>query len=170
MASNKYVKDIDLGWKRIHKELTGLHGSFTQVGFHKNGGKHVPESGKPGKSDGPDIATVAAWNVFGTRNKDGSVHTPRRDFMNEAAERYAADLETYKGKLLDQIYAGQITAKVALALLGQRHEDQMKRTLTIGPWEPNAQSTIDAKGSSRPLINKGQMRQNIRHAETLKGE
>lgn len=177
MAANS-VRVVDKGWRRIHRELQSLHGASTKVGFHK-GVKHdkttkrSSSKASKGKASAagkevPDIATVAAWNIFGTTNKAGKAVVPRRDFMGQAIEVYQEDLLQFKAKLLDKIYAGQLTAPQALALLGQRHEDQVKRIITTGDFVPNAPATIAAKGSDRPLINQGQMRQNVRHAEEFK--
>lgn len=166
-------KKRDLGWKKIRANLSTLDGSYTTVGFHKgpvhdkvkDGKKTVTvAAGSQEWNDLPDVATVAAWMVFGT------VHIQRRDFMGEAMERYRADLEGMKKNLLHMMYKGEISPRRALAMLGQRHEDQIKRTLTVGPWAPLAPSTVAAKHSSIPLINTGQMRQGVRHVEVIGGE
>lgn len=49
--------------------------------------------------------------------------------------------------------------------VGQYLEDQTKRTFDIsGPgWAPNSPSTIEKKGSSKPLIDTGGLRGGIKH-------
>lgn len=164
--TSKHVVDKDLGFKRIDASLKQMNGAYTAVGFHKDQKhdkrrvSHVVET-DPAP---PDVATVAGWLEFGTK------FSPKRPFMGMASEIYKSDLESFKAKLVSLIYAGKTSVRRALALLGQRHEDQIKRTMTTGDFAPNSPKTIAAKGSSRPTIDIGQTRQSVRHVETIQGE
>lgn len=170
MSESKVVV-IDRGWRRIHRELKKLHGSYTEVGFQADE-KYTKKARKEAQTarrerakkptSVPTLAMIAFWNNYGTKT------IPRRPFMDVALLANQGDLERFEGKLLDQIKDGKIDAQTALALLGERHQGQIQRAITTGNWEPNAPSTIRAKGSSKPLINQGQMRAGVRHKETMR--
>ena len=66
----------------------------------------------------------------------------------------------FGSRLSAQLFSGrakEIAMKQALALLERRMVKAVRsRGMTVGrPWPENAASTIDRKGSSTPLIDKG---------------
>ena len=46
-------------------------------------------------------------------------------------------------------------------LVGMQMKSDISSTLTNGPWTPNSPVTIARKGSSRPLIDTGELRASI---------
>lgn len=150
------VRDIDRGWKNLRKEMKEANGSYTTVGIHENETHTADDGGAR-----TPMAVIAAVHEFGT--DDGRI--PRRAFLSTAFERYRAELEVFRDKLLKGIFLQRFTFRQALGLLGEKHQAQVQKTITDGPWVENAKSTIDAKGSSRPLIDTSQMRNSVRHVE-----
>jgi phage gpG-like protein len=58
----------------------------------------------------------------------------------------------------------------ALALVGQMMESDMRSAIAAGIPPPNAARTIAAKGSSKPLVDSGQLRASISSAVVLHGD
>lgn len=55
------------------------------------------------------------------------------------------------------------TVDEILKQMGPYAEASFKEAFTGNEWAPNAQSTIDAKGSSQPLIDTGLLRNSLTH-------
>lgn len=141
------VTDVDRGWKRIKRDTAALARKSVKVGIQSDAGSD--ESGS--------IVDRAVYNEFGTRR------IPARPFMRGAYDDNQADLSRTKGQVWGRIIDGTLSPQRGAALLGQRHEGQVKEKITSIKTPPNAPSTIAAKGSSNPLIASGQMRQSVRY-------
>lgn len=147
------TEDNDLGMKRILKELALIDGSYTKVGF-------------PGETTQPSVMTKAAVNEFGSQKKK----IPSRPFMRQTFEdpSVQAQLGVLRATFLNGIYAGTITVKTALGRIGEFYAGEIKRKIVTGNFAPLSAKTIRAKGSTRPLIHTGQMRNSITHKEVIK--
>ena len=116
--------------------------------------------------DGLTIATVAAVNNFGSA--DGRI--PERNFMhsaineNQAVYRRLAELE------LPKVGRGLITMDRLLHVLGELATGHIQEKIVEGPFQANAASTIAKKGSDRPLIDTGNLRQSISYVIPPAGE
>jgi hypothetical protein len=143
----------DLGMDRILKELKLIDGSYTKVGF-------------PGGAVGATVIMKAAVNEFGTIN--GKV--PSRPFMRQTFEdpTVQAQLGALRATMLNGIYAGTMTVKTALGRIGEFYTGAIKRKITTGNFRALSPRTIAAKGSTRPLIDSGQMRNAVTHIEVVK--
>ena len=56
---------------------------------------------------------------------------------------------------------GKVSPFDGLSKLGVSYEGEMKKTFLVGQFIPNKPATIKRKGSSRPLIDTGHLRQSI---------
>ena len=56
---------------------------------------------------------------------------------------------------------GSRTIHQSLTRVGIVAQGDVQMSISTGNWEPNAKSTIRRKGSSRPLIDTGAMRQAV---------
>lgn len=174
MADN--VKDIDLGWNRIKKELKLLNKSYTKIGIQgKEAKKEHPirkEKGNnkkgAGKTKGATIAEVGLYNEYGTPNAKHPI--PARPFMRSSFEENKRNIEKVKASQYAKILAGKQTVKRALGLIGEFMVGKIKLKITKLRTPPNAAWTIKSKGSSNPLINMGTMRAAITHIEVLQGK
>ena len=166
--------DKDKGMAKIMKQIAALStlgvkaGITSDVGEDK-GKKRVRKTSKSGKKskrktivenrDGPTIAQYAAWNEYGT--KDGRI--PARPFIRNWIDNNREKIEKTQARLFKQVCEGKISAEEAVAKLGQFAQDGIKRYIITGNFTPNAESTVQRKGSSRPLIDTGVMRNSIRY-------
>ena len=64
-------------------------------------------------------------------------------------------------ELIKRCLAGKATIRGALAKIGQLAAGDVKRIIAAGGFVENAAETILRKGSSKPLINTGQLRQSV---------
>ena len=151
------VKDIDLGWKRIKKELKLLDNSYTIVGIQSDAGK---------EEDGQNIAAVGAYNEFGVPSNN----IPARPFMRSTFEEQKEKLKIVQRAQYSRVLAGTRSVKSALALIGEFMTGKIKRKITSLRMPPNLPATIKSKKSSNPLIDTGRMRASITHKEVLKGK
>lgn len=106
---------------------------------------------------GTTVAEVAQWNHFGT----GTI--PARPFLTIALARHGDALRKLQARIARGLLQGKIEIDQALGLLGEAAVGYAKQTIADGVEPANAASTIAAKGSSTPLIDKGQLRGSITH-------
>jgi len=107
------------------------------------------------KASGSNIEK-AIWNEFGT-----SRGIPERPFMRNAMRnnrrKYQDALKTSALKIV----LGETTSHTVLNKLGILAQGDIQGEITTLNTPPNAPSTIAAKGSSKPLIDTGEMRQAV---------
>lgn len=154
------TKDIDRGWKELVRTVGKLDRTYVQVGLQAGdkGKERKVENGVETIVDSDlDIALIAAWNEFGTDN------IPSRPFMRNAFDKNEAELTKRIAAEWAAVIAGRKTAEFSLQLLGQWFQSKIQNEILTGDFVPNAQFTIDMKGSSRPLINTSHMLQSIRY-------
>ena len=146
--------------KRFFKELRALEKMEVRVGFQR--GEAVYEESEEGK-EGADLVDVAAFNEL------GSSDTPARPFMRQSFENHEADLKK-ACENANKIISSGGTAQQALNRIGVVAKGLVQDEIANGSFEPNAPSTIAKKGSERPLIDTGFMRENVNFVIKGRGE
>lgn len=150
----------DLGLKRITKDMEALGEYYAAIGFPKgevvSAGKSKGSGHKPAATMG-ELATIAAVHEFGSESKG----IKPRPFMAQTQEKAMRRLKWLDGHLYDKVVKGLLTPKQALDKIGVYYEGKMKDTIRNGSFAANAPATIKLKGSSRPLIDTGQMRNSV---------
>ena len=159
---------IDRGWKRIQKEMKEIHGSYVKIGVISGGGekrykKHKDVSGKKEGSN-VDIARLAAIHEYGLPSK----RIPSRPFIKQSFDKNKRKIKSKTESLLKNIYQGSKTTKGALDTLGLFHQGNTRKIFTEGSFRANKPSTVKEKGSSRPLIDTGRLRQSIDYEVVIK--
>ena len=108
--------------------------------------------------DGTPVTNVAAWNEFGTKGRFPSPERPFfRTAIQEAPDKLVRVMKIHvdsRKLVVDERIAG---------LLGQEMVNEIQYQITHGDWKDNAEWTIAAKGSSRPLIDTAFMRMSVTH-------
>ena len=110
--------------------------------------------------DGTPVATVAAWNEFGT-HQGGREHTPERPFIRNAIESSKDGLKMILKTTVNP--RTMVVNRKTAGLLGEHMQGEIKRNITILRDPPNAPLTIARKGSSDPLLNTGDMRREVNY-------
>lgn len=111
----------------------------------------VGVNGEPGS----DVVNAAMFNEFGTAT------IPERSFLRSTFNAKQSDYIKAMQKAVDFVVIGKISAPQALGQLGLRMVSDVQATIDKIQAPPLAQSTIDAKGSSKPLIDTGRLRASI---------
>ena len=115
----------------------------------------LPKGKSGAYDDGLTVIEVGAINEFGNEK------IPERSFVRVPVQQNKIKYMDLARKQAQKIYAGKTTVNDALGILGLFMSDKMKASFTDNDWQENAQSTINMKGSSTPLIDSGQLRQSI---------
>lgn len=142
------VIDRDLGFSEIITNLKKLADKEIKVGIQGD------ESAK--YENGVSVIDVAIFNEYGTDK------IPSRPFIRQCFELHSKEAFGRLEKVVGFIGQGG-DVNVALGSVGQWYEQRMKHVLTNYAWHPNSIATIRQKGSSKPLIDTGQLRNSIRY-------
>lgn len=130
-------------------------GSTVSVGIHSKEGSLTKKVREEDKGAEPlTVLDVAEWNEFG-------LGVPERSFIRAWFDGAQAEGKIFIRKMLLQVVAGRFTPEQAYELIGLRFVGQMQQRIADGIEPPNAASTIAKKGSSKPLIDTGQLRSSI---------
>lgn len=107
------------------------------------------------ESSGDDLVEIAAYNEFGTKD------IPQRSFVRGTVDAQASEIKRLRSALSKQIVTGATLVPNALERLGAKVAAMIKQRMASSIPPPNAESTIDHKGSSTTLIDTGRLRRSI---------
>lgn len=101
------------------------------------------------------MAAIAEIHEFGLGQQ------LRRSWLRDWITENESEIERRLRALNTKVLKGRLTVDVALARFGLWAQGSIQLRIAAGIEPENAQSTIDAKGSSTPLIDSGQFRSSI---------
>lgn len=139
--------------RKFQKMLKELAQMEVRVGF---------QHGKATEDDGTDVCDVAAWNELGT------VNMPSRPFIRDSVDDNEGKINSFLQSKKKDLARG-VSAEKVLKEIGIFQKDLMQEKITGGDFVPNAESTVRQKGSSKPLIDTGRMRQSVNYVIQKKG-
>ena len=84
---------------------------------------------------------------------------PARPWITTAMDNNENDYARLAEKLGRKISKGEISKPDALRRAGEQIKSDQQKSLLTGNWTPNAPSTVRRKGSDKPLIDSGRLRQ-----------
>ena len=160
------VKDSDPGFrnllrklKKIEREANGIKvGVFSSV-------------------SGSDEVIKAAANEFGVPSTHGSglragkghtVSIPERSYLRSTYDDIISRIHKRLMREQKNIISGKLTPTEFWRKTGVYFVSKVRSKIRNGNFEPNAPSTAKSKGSSKPLIDTGRLRQEITYAITRK--
>ena len=133
------------------------------VGIHGDDGADRHEGGDSFAEDGAvegsgelTVAEIGAFHEFGTST------VPQRSFIRawfDENQPFIGETLTSQMRL---VMAGKLPLETAMARVALAFEGSVKQRIARGIAPPLAKATIEAKGSSKPLIDTGQLRNAIR--------
>lgn len=145
----------DLGKSKIKKDLRGLNSYAAMVGIPSTAPRPVDKETK--KPLAINMATLALIHERGS----AANNIPARPFMKQTRQRAEGRFARLLRRLYKQVVNGKVNPQNGLAKLGVSYEGEMKNTFIVGQFVPNKPATVKRKGSSRPLIDTGHLRQSI---------
>lgn len=159
---DKMFIGLDFKWSseglKVSRAFETLDKQIVQVGFFQ-GEMRKP---KKGERRPASLGEVAAYNEFGTSR------IPPRPFMGKAMEKNYDNIREEMKTASANITKGG-DAMMQLNRLGEKGKSMVQTSIRDGGWTPNAPATVKKKGSSRPLIDTGQMWQSVHHRVKEKG-
>lgn len=153
MAAGRFVS-VDKGEAALVARLAeAAKGKTLTVGVHE-------EDGSAGTASGLSVAEVATINEFG-------LGVPARPSITAWADENGEKVKGDFRKLGEALVQGKIrSVDQGLDAIGLKSVGEIQAKISGGIEPANAPSTIAKKGSSTPLIDKGQFRSSIRHKVT----
>lgn len=193
------IRDVDKGWRRINSSLKALSGKEIAVGLQagkttKDGKMDMARLGAIHEF-GADIEHQSRLQtIYKKLKKSGDfarkgrfvkrkasnfaqltfslghmVTIPERSFLRSTFDEKNRDWYKKASALAAALITGHISAATVFGQMGNVLEGDVKAKITDGPFTPNAPATIRQKGSARPLIDTGRMRQSIRYVVRKRG-
>lgn len=142
------MKDKDLGYKDIIKQLKSLKNKSIEAGVLSNAGDN--------QETGTLIAEYAYYNEYGTK------HIPARPFMSmtfdEQNSNWVKSLDSILEKLVNN---NNVDIEKSISLVGEQVVNDIKEKITSNIPPALKTSTIKRKKSSKTLIDTGNMRDSI---------
>jgi hypothetical protein len=121
-----------------------------------------PRTVKVGFLAGSANLDKAIWNEFGTKGGGWGGPIPERPFMRNAARDNASKYLKISASQVVAILTGKVSLRGFLDKLGIVAKGDIQANIgSTGPQ--NSPVTIALKGSSKPLIDTGEMRQGVQH-------
>lgn len=140
------VRDRDLGLREIQRNMKIFQKGVVVWGF-------------PSENADPELASIAKANEFGTSR------IPARPFQRRAVETNRDRIDRKMESLVKSIIDRRVTGRAALDRFGEFMVGLVQEQIDLAPsWaRPNAPRTIDKKGHDAPLIDRGKMRDGVKH-------
>lgn len=122
------IKDIDRGFKRLKKTVEEFKGGRGRVHV-KVGVLGKSKEREGGKVSNVDLAMI---HEFGAPEAG----IPERPFIRGSYDKHEAEYGEFLKKGLTQVFAGKMSAKQALGLVGAKAASDVKAYVTSGPQIP----------------------------------
>ncbi len=148
MAGRNTVRDIDRGYRKLHKNLADGGAVSMLVGVQ---GKEADEAHQESEQT---VGEVASINELG-------LGVPERSFLRAWVDENEAAIMEDLRDVMRGVLAGRFTKEQGMQLLGVKYVAAIQERITAGIEPPNAPYTIAKKGSSTPLIDTGQLKSAI---------
>lgn len=143
----------DHGAAAMLARARSLRGARVKVGVLDDATKE----GHDGGSVEMSLLEVAAVHEFGAP----SAGIPQRSFVRATVDEQRPEIERLQKALAAQVLAGKLDPSAALELLGAKVAAMVQTRIAAGIGPALKPETIARKGSSKPLVDTGQLRSSI---------
>ncbi|MCM6765680.1 hypothetical protein [Weissella paramesenteroides] len=106
-------------------------------------------------------AKKATWQEYGT-----SRGIPARPFLRNTQYENENQWSQKTGQDIIQVFEGGLSSSAVLSKLGILMVQDIRKTIDTGNFAPLSPATIAKKGSSKPLVDTGDMYGAITHRES----
>lgn len=151
------VVDLDLGFKAILDEIEKAGRQQILIGIQEGSKTHMQSRNGRVQQAGMNIAQYAAANEFGTDT------IPERSFMRSTFDERIDDIENLVVTQLGLVVDQSIPVVTAYKRIGLGVQAMVQEKIREIRSPPNSPITIARKGSSKPLIDFGQMIASVRY-------
>lgn len=113
----------------------------------------LAKDGSQNHSEGITVFQIGMIHEFGVPEKN----IPRRSFIRVPIENNIKEITKLIENNHKLVSENAMSAKVALDRIGIKAQNTIKESFRNNDWKPLKRATVKRKGSSRPLIDKGQL-------------
>jgi len=183
LRPNISIEEKSNAFDKLRQELKSLDGAYIKVGFPEGKKPGAPKNSKKKRKpwdDMSEVASVATWLEFGvpksqqetmrgilTGRSSSNWKIPPRPFFRTTIDGSKEALNEFKKKIYDRFLLGRLSPKGALDNVGLWMQNRLRQSILKVKWAPNAEKTKQAKGSSKPLIDTGQMINSVTFVNSL---
>lgn len=157
------VTVVDKGWDAIKARIGTLKGSGAIVSIGVQG----TEAAANHQGTHLTVAQLATIHEFGKvihqPRMGRTIVIPERSFLRKTVDMYRDAIARRQVLLSQGFILGKFELTGAMELLGMYVVGLIKQRIANGIAPPNSPWTIARKGSSKPLIDTGQLRNSITH-------
>jgi hypothetical protein len=160
------VKDSDPGFRKLLRRLRKIETEASGI-----------KVGVFSAKSGSEEVIKAAANEFGVPSVHGSglragkghtVSIPERSYLRSTYDEIINRVFRTIKREQKNIISGKLRARDFWSKTGVYFVKKIQGKIRNGSFAPNAPSTIKGKGSSKPLIDTGRLRQEITYSITKK--
>ena len=113
----------------------------------------LAKDGSENHSEGITVFQIGMIHEFGVPEKN----IPRRSFIRVPIENNIKEITKLIENNHKLVSENVMSAKVALDRIGIKAQNTIKESFRNNDWKPLKRATVKRKGSSRPLIDTGQL-------------
>lgn len=151
------IRDKDRGWSRFRgavQRAVKMQRRVVVIGFVE---------GEQHEGSDLSVAEIAAIHEYGAEieTDKGTIVIPARSMLRATFEENRAENVKKLRTLALATLEGRIDVEKALTVFGVDVRGQVVKRINLGIPPPNAESTIARKGSSKPLVDSGQMKESV---------
>lgn len=139
--------------ERFLKAMEQIAGLEVRIGFQAGEAAH----------EGVDLCEIAAYNELGT------MHIPSRPFLRDSVDNHMDEIGSHIAEWCKKIVSGEMEAHELMTNIGMLQKGLIQEEIVKGNFEPNAPATIRKKGSDKPLIDTGTMRESVNYVIVERG-
>lgn len=150
------IKDTDRGYRDLMKRIEACKRAAILVGITQGTGAASHEG------TGRSVLDIAMIHEFG-------LGVPERSFIRGWFDAFQPTASKQIAALMASVVSGKRTLSQVLELLGVRFVGECQRYMINGPFQALSPITIRRKGSSKPLIDTGQMKSSVTYRIALGG-
>lgn len=158
MSVRQIIKDN--GYSDRMREIKEMKRLFSKVGFPENGEIGDVEKKKTSRTMA-EVIEIAAVHEFGAPKRN----IPMRAFLRPSFDENFDDLQEFKKKQAKLVIEGEQTALVGMSKIGEWLTNKTKEKIASGIPPELSPATIKRKGSTKTLIDTGQMLNSVQHVE-----
>lgn len=148
------VRVLDRGASRLLAAARSLtEGKRVRVGILDDAPKRTAD----GDAADLSLLEIAAVHEFGAPD----LGIPQRSFIRATIDARTGDIEKLQKAVAGRVLAGGLTTEQGLHQIGAKVASMMQAAINAGINPPLKEETIERKGSSKPLVDTGQLKSSI---------
>lgn len=150
------ISDRDHGLKALVERIGKLSKASVRVGVLEDRGAEA-KSTDDGAASTMTVIEVATIHEFGAP----AAGIPARSFLRGTVDEQMAEIRADQHKIAVAVISGKLDLRRGLDQLGARIAAKIQQRIARGIQPPLNARTIARKGSSKPLVDTGQLRSSI---------